>query len=168
MKETFSVDQNLTFKEWYSATLFFSLFTKFVHYFFIFFTLMSILRLYLDIHEFSGSWNLLHVLSFFLPMAIFIFVVAVILFIICLSIYKLMPHLFQNISYEFSNWGIERNGGKTEFSKPWNEISKFKESRLFILIFPKTLDFHIIQKTQFESINELNNFRNFLKEKTNS
>ena len=91
-------------------------------------------------------------------------VIIIFAFLGCLFIYKSKPYLFENISYEFTHWGVVRHGEKTEFSKPWRDITKIKETKAFFLLYVGNADFHIIQKRMFENDSSITEFRNLLKE----
>jgi len=67
--------------------------------------------------------------------------------------------------YDFTNWGMVRHGEKTEFSQPWRNITKVKETKVFFLFNIGVKDFHCIQKKMFTGEDEINSFRVFLKEK---
>jgi hypothetical protein len=89
---------------------------------------------------------------------------AVFSFFSCLYIYKRKRYLFNNVSYDFTHWGVVRNGAKTEFSKPWREITRFKETKAFFLLYAGSIDVHIFQKRMFANTEELNDFRQLLLE----
>jgi hypothetical protein len=103
--------------------------------------------------------------SVIVPLVILFLMVIIFIIVNCLFIYKSKPYLFQNVSYDFTHWGVVRHGEKTEFSKPWRDISKIKETSAFFLLYIGRTDFHIIQKRMFENMDELNDFKLFLKEK---
>ncbi|MBS1934789.1 MAG: YcxB family protein [Bacteroidetes bacterium] len=67
------------------------------------------------------------------------------------------------MTYEFTHWGITRNGEKTEFSKPWRDVKKIKETKSFILFIFHN-DFHVIQKRMLKNPDELNAFKEYIKE----
>ena len=71
------------------------------------------------------------------------------------------------MSYQFNHWGVIRHGDLTEFSKPWREVSKFKESKAFFLLYISNTDFHIIQKKMINGSDEINKFRDILIAKIN-
>jgi hypothetical protein len=87
---------------------------------------------------------------------VFIFII-IIAFIAmtCLFIFKTQNYLFENVTYQFTDWGITRHGRQTEFSKPWKEVSKIVETKSFFLFCFGVSDYHIIQKRMFNDSSEL-------------
>jgi YcxB-like protein len=85
---------------------------------------------------------------------IFIIIMAFIA-LTCSYIFKTQKHLFENVTYQFTDWGIARHGNRTEFSKPWKEVSKIVETKSFFLFCFGVSDYHIIQKRMFKDSSEL-------------
>lgn len=81
--------------------------------------------------------------------------------------YLSVPRNFQNITYRFNHWGMEKTGRGIEFSNPWRSIRKYKESKSFFLFYISLNDVHIIQKKAFKDEAEVNAFREFVKERLN-
>jgi len=72
----------------------------------------------------SKGIDLATIISNFAPLLILPLIVTALAFFVCLYIYKRKPFLFDNVSYDFAYWGVVRHGEKTEFSKPWRDITK--------------------------------------------
>ena len=83
--------------------------------------------------------------------------------ILTFIVYRMQSHLFKNVSYEFSHWGITRDGEGTVFAKPWRDITRYKESKRFFVIYAG-LDPHIIQKSMLGDVERINIFRSMLEE----
>jgi hypothetical protein len=107
---------------------------------------------------------LMSIVSSFAPIFILLLILMILVVLICLYIYKSKPYLFTDVSYKFTHWGIVRIGERTEFSKPWRDISEFRETKAFFLLCIGSNDFHIIQKSMFHSLEDINDFRCILKE----
>lgn len=128
---------------------------------------LTFISIFLDFVTTSKGLEMTSIFTNFAPVAILFLIVIIFTFIICLYIYKSKRYLFDNVSYDFTHWGVVRHGERTEFSKPWRDISKFKETKAFFILYIGNTDFHIIQKRMLENIGELNDFRNLLSEKIN-
>ena len=160
MDNSFTIKQNLTFGEFLSATLYYYLSRKLLWRFFLLLIILGLLSILLGQITTSKALTAVDFIPVVAPLVI-LFLIA-----ICFYIYKGKPYLFHNVSYDFTHWGVVRHGEKTDFSKPWRNISKIKETKAFFFIYVGKSDFHIIQKRMFANMNELNDFRSLLKEKT--
>jgi len=164
MQNVFRIEQDLTFKEFLSSTLYYYLTGKRTWKFFV---LIATFDLIIMIYGFVTSPSgvdlsviptyLAHSISLFFGMLVFIV-------LICFVIYKFKPYLFKNVSYEFTDWGVVRDGERTEFSKSWREITNLKETNAFFLLYIGSTDFHIIQKRMFPDQEKLETFRDCLVE----
>ncbi len=125
---------------------------------------LTLLSTFLGFATTSRGFELATIFYNLVPMVILILIIVVFAFFVCLYIYKSKSYLFNNISYDFTHWGVTRYGEKTEFSKPWRDITKMKETKAFFLLFIGNADFHIIQKRMFAGSEELNSFRQLLQE----
>ena len=166
MQTTFTINQNLTYREFLSSTLYFYLSAKLLRRFFLLVIGLSLFSNILGLMTTSKGLKVTDFVSAIVPSVILFLMVIIFSIVICLIIYKSKPYLFHNVSYDFTHWGVVRHGEKTEFSKPWREITRVKETRAFFLLYIGRTDFHIIQKRMFGNINELDDFRSLLKEKT--
>ena len=164
MQESFTVRQNLTFSEFFSSTLYFYFSGRLLKRFLLLLIGLTLLSTFLGFATTSKRFDLEIVFYNLVPMAILILIIVIFSFFICLYIYKNKSYLFDNVSYNFTHWGITRNGEKTEFSKPWRDITKIKETKAFFLIYIGNTDFHIIQKRMFAGSAEQDAFRQLLKE----
>ena len=164
MQESFTISQNLTFREFLSSTLYFYFSGRLLKRLLLLLIGLTLLSTFLGFATTSKRFDLATVFYNLVPMAILIFIIVVFAFFICLYIYKNKAYLFDNISYEFTHWGVTRYGEKTEFSKPWRDITKVKETKAFFLLYIGNTDFHIIQKRMLAGSEELNAFRHLLHE----
>ncbi|MEI6946712.1 YcxB family protein [Paraflavisolibacter sp. H34] len=163
MRNSFIIRQDLTFREFASSTLYYYFSGRLLKRFFLFLTGLALLSVFLGFASASNGIDLVTIISSFAPIIILLIAVTAFAFFICLYIYKSKPYLFEGVSYDFTHWGVERLGERTEFSKPWRDITEFKETKAFFLLYVGNNDFHIIQKRMFANPEELNDFRKLLK-----
>ena len=168
MHDFFKIRQDLTFGEFLSSTLYYCFSGRLLKRVLLFLIGLTLISMFLGFATTSKSIDLATVLGSFVPIAILLLIVVIFAFLICLYIYKSKPYLFDNVSYNFTHWGVVRHGERTEFSKPWREISKIKETKAFFLLYVGNTDFHIIQKRMFTNLDELNDFRLLLQENVKS
>jgi hypothetical protein len=164
MQFSFNVNQDLSFFEYFKGALYYfnnKRFKIFIAIIFIFPLLSDIFAL-LTITNYRIS--LTSVFLSLIPIGILLLMAFTITLIVCSYFYNIKPQFFKNISYSFNHWGIIRNSEISGFSKPWREISKFKETKSFFLLYISGLDFHIVQKRKFNSSEDVANFRALLKE----
>jgi hypothetical protein len=164
MRDSFTVRQDLTFSDFFSSMMYYYFSGKLLKRIFLFIAGVIVFSMLLGIATTSNGIDLLTLMSSFLPLLIVVLIVIAGVFFICLNIYKSKPYLFQNVSYDFTHWGVVRRGENTEFSKPWRDITKFKETKAFILLYVGNSDVHIIQKKMFANGSELNDFRQLLQD----
>ena len=98
------------------------------------------------------------------PIFFLFIIVALFALLSCLFIYKSKSYLFKNVSYDFTHWGVVRHGERTDFSKPWRDITKFKETKAFFVLYTGKSDFHIVQKRMLKDLDSLNDFRKLLQQ----
>lgn len=165
MQNTITVPQRLTYKEFLSAMLYACFISRRLRRYFLFMLIISCasnLLAFLTTARFSfGLHDALFVVFFlgFLTLAGIL-----VLLIITGWIYQKRPDLFNNVLYQFSHWGITREGPNTNFSKPWREIDRFRESTQFFLIYVSKFDVHIIQKKMIGDAGRINIFRSMLEQ----
>jgi hypothetical protein len=163
MFETITVPQRLSCKETLSVVLFMYASSRRVRRFILTMIIIHTAgQLFGYVASPGYSFGLYNVL--FIVKYLGSFALAGIAFITLLTliIYRTKPHLFNNISYEFSHWGVTRDGERTEFAKPWRDITKYKESKIFFIIFAG-IDPHIIQKSMLGDAKKIDDFRIMLK-----
>lgn len=66
-----------------------------------------------------------------------------------------------NLSYEFTHWGMNLAGDSVELSKPWRTISHAKETDLFFILFVENKT-HFIQKRMLGNKSTIDAFRKLL------
>ncbi len=113
----------------------------------------------------ASGFSFVQLLAGIISGIILLSIIVLIVFLLCLFIYLARPHLFRNVSYDFTHWGVTRNGKGTEFSKPWREFTGYRETNAFFLLYVGTTDFHFIQKRMLTGPEETDLFRDLLKEK---
>lgn len=168
MKASLIIRQDLTFKEALSSTFYIFLFSKRVKIFILFIMALSILSSILEFATTPAPFQLLQVFKNILPIILFLFVMSLLLFLIALILYKTRPNLFKNIQYEFTLQSIQWQNENGKFSKPWEQVTKLKETSSFFIIYINKISFHVIQKRMFKDTYEIFDFRNFLNEKINN
>jgi len=82
----------------------------------------------------------------------------------CFYFYAAKPYLFRNVTYQFTHWGMEKEGEMVHTSNAWREITKFKESKNYFFIYTGGIDVHFIQKRMFTDFLQVDQFRDMLKE----
>ena len=161
MQKSYTIFQELTFKEFFISTLYLTSSTKIVKRLIVFVCIVSLLNLFLTYNLSKVQPGILTAIGCFLPIVYFIGLAILLCLVICLYIYSTKQYLFRDVSYDFTHWGVVRNGFKTDFSKPWRDISKVKETGQYFFLFVGKIDFHIIQKRMINQ-NDLTEFRIFL------
>jgi hypothetical protein len=164
MQNSFIMSQDLTFREFLSSTLYYYFTGRLLKKILLLLIGLTLLSMFLGSATTSKGINLATVFRSVAPIVILLLLIVIFAFLICLYIYKSKPYLFDNVSYDFTHWGVVRYGDRTEFSKPWRDITKFKETKAFFLLYIGNTDFHIIQKRMFTKSEELNAFRQLLRE----
>ena len=164
MHDLFTIRQDLTFNEFLSSTLYYCFSGRLFKRFMLFLLGLTLLSSFLEYATTSREVQLGTFIYNFAPIFMIVPIVVVFSFFMCLYIYKRKPYLFNNVSYDFTLWGVVRHGEKTEFSKPWCDITKYKETKAFFLLYIGDRDFHIVQKRMLESSVRLDAFRQLLQE----
>ena len=131
MQESFTVRQDLTFREFLSSTLYYFFSGRLLKRFLLLVFGLTLLSTFLGFATTSKGFDLASVFYNLVPLGILTLLVVVFTFFICLYIYQIKAYLFKNMSYDFTHWGITRQGEKTEFSKPWRGITRVKETKAF-------------------------------------
>jgi hypothetical protein len=164
MQNIFKVDQDLSFKEFLSSTLYYYLTGRRTRKYFAFMTALGILSTIFGFMTSSNGVGLSDIPIYLAPAIMLFFGMLDFIVLVCFVIYKFKPYLFKNVSYEFTHCGVVRHGERTEFSKPWREITNLKETKAFFLLYIGNTDFHIIQKRMFPDTEKLETFRDCLVE----
>ena len=165
MQESFTVRQDLAFSEFLSSTLYYYFSGRLLQRFLLLVFGLTLLSTFLGLATTSKEFDPASVFYSLVPVGILLLLVVVFTFFICLYIYQNKGYLFKDISYDFTHWGITRHGEHTEFSKPWRDITRVKETKAFFLFYIGNKDFHIIQKRMLAGTEELIAFRQLIQEK---
>ena len=126
MESSFTINQDLTFKESMSSTLYYILTSKRFRLFVLFLvglTVMSNLLSPQGIEVKEILWGFASILMTGTILLLF-------MIILSLVFRKTRPSIFK-ISYHFTHWGMDWNNNEKEFSKSWKEVDTFKESKAF-------------------------------------
>ncbi|MDX2046219.1 MAG: YcxB family protein [Chitinophagaceae bacterium] len=163
MQNSFTIRQELSLREFLIATLYSLFLGRRMKIFLFLMTGVALASLFLGYATTSDGINLSALATAFAPLVMILIIFTVFICFGGFFVYKSNPHLFKNVSYTFTHWGIVRQDKRGEFSKPWRDISKFKETKSFLLVYPRAgMDTHIIQKRMFADSEELNAFRQLL------
>jgi hypothetical protein len=165
MQNSFSLKQDLTFKEYYNSTVYYFLTGKKSKGFLIVLLAGGFLSMFLGFIMSPEQSSLVQISTSFIPIIFLFLVFLFALFVSCIIAYNSKPYLFKNITYGFTHWGITKTGEKTDFSKPWRDVIRLKEAKSFFLIYSNNIDAIVIQKRMFGTAEELDEFRIFVQDK---
>ena len=146
MENTIIINQQLTFKEFVSSTLYFYLTGSLLKRFFAILFAILLVSLLLGLGTTDKGLDTTMIIGTVAPVIFLLAAATAFVFLSCLYIFKSKPSIFKNVSYEFTHWGIIRHADKLEFSRPWRDITDMKETKAFFLLYVGKTDFHIIQK----------------------
>jgi YcxB-like protein len=164
MRETFQIKQELGFFEFLNAVTYQLSKTKMIRRFILYVFVISALSSFLGLVTTSpqGESSFLYYIKLFAPLltAPVLFFVFTTLIVLILKIVR--PNHFQNVTYYFDSWGVQKIGKGLELITAWKQFIQARESNSFIFLYVSELDAHIIQKRLFENENDLNDFREFM------
>jgi hypothetical protein len=110
----------------------------------------------------SETFNLYTLITILGPLiGLIILLIAFIVLYTCI-IYNTKSILFKRMIYNFTHWGLVKSGNGLEFSRPWREFLKVKETKSFFLLYISKNDAHVIQKRMFRNREEIKDFNFFL------
>lgn len=162
METSFIINQDLTFKESMSSTMYYIFSAKRFRLFVLFLVGLTILSNLLSPQGIEVKEILRGFASILIAGSILLFVMIV----LSLVLRKTKPSIFR-ISYHFTHWGMAWKNNEKEFSRSWKEIDTFKESKAFFLLYTDKFNVHVIQKRLFQDQYDVFAFRDLLKEKIN-
>lgn len=165
MKDSFTIDQHITLKEFINFTLYSYVHSRRIKSFFLLILLLDLVALVFGLLTGLTNFNSEVVFNMLTPLILLPVLLVIFAVLVSLLIYTSRPYLFKNVSYDFTHWGIIRNGEKTEFSKPWREITRYKETKSYFIFYIGNADVHFVQKKMFNDANELADFAFFLKDR---
>lgn len=162
MEASFTINQDLTFKESMSSTLYYILSSKRFRLFVLFLAGLTVMSNLLSPQGIEAKEILWGFASILMTGTILL------LFMIILSLVfrKTRPSIFK-FSYRFTHGGMAWNNNDKEFSKSWKEVETFKESKAFFFLYTDKYNVHVIQKRLFNDRYDVFAFRDLLKEKIN-
>ena len=166
MSQTFKVQQNITYSELLSASYYQISRMKIIRRFVLFPTLFnSIILVILTILSFSNGINWYQLIFQLISIPFFFIAFVFGLTTLGMTILKLtQPFRYQDNTYSFTHWGMEKTGNGVEFTRPWRNFLKFRESNNFIYLYISENDAHIIQKRMFNDKYEEECFKQFVTE----
>ncbi len=164
MRDSYSIKQNLTFKEYYKSTVYYFITGKKFKGILILLLSFGFISMFIGFLMTPEQSSLVQISTSFIPIIFLSLLFLFALFVNCVIAYNSKPYLFKNITYDFTHWGITKTGEKTDFAKPWRDVIRLKESKSFFLIYSNDIDAIVIQKRMFEDFDEINNFKNFIVE----
>ena len=166
MLNSLRVNQDLTFQEFFNGTLYVCFSLKPLKRFFLFLLALSIISLLLGFVTTSNRLTIASLITEVMPILSLLVLVILLVFLFSFFTYRNKPGIFRNVTYDFTNWGVIRNAHQSQFSKPWRDMFKMKESNRFFILYFSNTDYHLIQKKMFKDKSEVDRFRTLLKENT--
>ncbi|NOT93368.1 YcxB family protein [Ferruginibacter sp.] len=164
-KDEFIIPQKLSLWDFYRTSLYVTLRSKRLSWLYYFVTGVGVLNLFVNIAASAKAagpiWIL--VLQSLLPLLVLMLFLFGGTFIICVVIKLLKPGIFNNMTYQFTHWGLYKKSDIVDYSIPWRNIVKVKETRSFIYLYFSKDDAHVIQKKMFRHVDELQSFKIFMK-----
>lgn len=167
MRDTYTINTDLTWKQYFGLVLYTLARTKAVRVIFSFVTCIALLDAVLTIAapgKNGVNWPQTLAPILLAPLAIAVFFSGfALLSAWYISAYK--AHLIRGFTYTFTHWGMERRGLVTEASIPWRNFTRIKETRNFFLLYvyeTKVETFEIIQKEKFPTEAEQAEFKEFI------
>ena len=164
IKDEFVIPQKLGLWDFYRVSLYVTLRSKRLSWLYYFLTGVGALNLFLTIAASPKSnspiWKM--VLQGMLPLLVLLLFLFVGTFIICVLIKLLKPGIFNNMTFQFTNWGLYKKSDTVDYSIPWRNIAKVKETKSFIYLYFSKDDAHVIQKKMFRHTDELQSFKSFM------
>lgn len=169
MKQEFVFEQQTSLWELYRMSLYQAPRVKRTRWVFYFipgiFVLNIILSLSLSKPSTNENW-LFTLLPIVAPFLIVCAIYFVLTFIICVLLKVLRPGIFSTVTWQFTHWGMFKKNTAFDYSCPWRNILKVKETRSWILVYTHETGVHVIQKNSFTDKNELDMLLHFLKSNT--
>ncbi|WP_276485294.1 YcxB family protein [Paraflavitalea pollutisoli] len=164
MPPTFTIDQDLTLKEYLLAVLFLIRKSKRVKRFALYAIIAVILVQVLVQTGMPKPFDLTWVLIGVFPVFVMLLFYLVALLLLMTLLYVAKPGLFRQATYELTHWGVTRHSDRNGFAKPWREVQRYKESEHFFILFTNSFEFQIIQKNRVSIPFEIDDLRNMLDE----
>ena len=103
----------------------------------------------------------MEILSMLVSLAFIVVFFYLIFLVLSFLLIKLKPHLFKNISYTFSDWGMIKSGKNLAFKRPWDKFVKWRETSSFFLLYISENDAHAILKERLHQ-NEVEELRQII------
>jgi YcxB-like protein len=164
-KDEFNILQKLNLWDFYRTSLYVTLKSKRLSWLYYLVTGVGVLNLAMNLtmspKPNSKFWML--IVQSLLPLFVLLLFIFIGTFIICVLIKLLKPGIFNNMTYQFTNWGLYKKSDTVDYSIPWRNIVKVRETKSFIYLYFSKDDAHVIQKKMFRHSDELQSFKSFMK-----
>ncbi len=166
MQETFNLSFDVNYGE-YAGSLFHQfLKSKYLRLFILFLLGLALLSTLLGLATSSEMNFWVSLLSAIAPVLVISAIAPILFFVFTVIIYLSSRYAFKDIETEFNHWGVSRKSGKINWSKPWREIVKVKETKTAFLVYISKNDFIVIPKRAFKDDAEMNSFSYFWSTRT--
>lgn len=165
MENSFRIKEEITLKE---SLLLSFLYLKrsglFKRFLLIYFTIV-ILTIILGGLAGAEAFDLVNITATILPALLFFIIMAVLFSLVTVYSYYKNKKLLQNVFLNFNHWGVTKETAGREYSSPWRDLKDYKETKRFFLVYAKTGGVFTVQKRMFRDEQEIDAFREFLKDK---
>jgi hypothetical protein len=167
MRDIFTVAQDLSLRELFSAILYALPRTKIIRQLFIFITCIGLLAGLMGLlapgeNEKTSIKTFLTFLIAPVSLLTFVFVFSL---LISIFIVRFKPHTIRGITFRFTHWGMVRTGEGIRVAIPWRDFQAIKDTKSFFMldvIENNVQNIHAIQKRMFASAEEAEKFREFV------
>ena len=166
MQSSLRVSQNLTFQEFFSGTLYFCFSSQLVKRAALLILAFNALSILVELEANPNSLTSDSLFTQVIPIIAMLLLLVLLVLVFCIFTYTNKSDIFKNVSYDFTHWGIIRNAVQSQFSKPWRDLTKVKESKGFFILYFSSIDYHLIQKRMIGDKREVDRFRTVLIENT--
>lgn len=163
MDQTITINQHITFSEYYFSSVYYFLTRKKVILYVVGLSGVAFIGQLLGPIISGKPLTFMRLIPVF---AVVIFVPAFVLLstlVLGLLMRRTRPMMFENVVYTINDWGITREGKETGFAKPWREITKVRETKNYFLV-ESVGDAHALMKRCFSSNEDIIAFRNLIKQ----
>ena len=155
----------MTLRELVQASLYIGLKSKIIKRFFLFFIPLAALCIVLGFVTTKDLFYWQAALQVLIPFVVMAAIFFIFILVVNALVLLIKPDNFRNVVYQFTHWGMTRSAKGFDFSRPWRDFTKFKETPSFFFLYISANDAHIIQKRMFGNEIELEEFRDLIKDK---
>lgn len=166
MQSSLRINQDLTFQEFFSGTLYFCFSSKLVKRAAILILAGNVLSIFVELAANPNSLSSDSLFTQVIPIIAMLLLLVLLVFVFSIFTYTNKSDIFKNVTYDFTHWGIIRNAVQSQFSKPWRDLTEVKESKEFFILYFSNTDYHLIQKRMIGDKKEVGRLRTLLIENT--